>query len=126
MTDYVPIDRERGATHARGPRTGVFLAIIALAFVAGVVLTGYLMKRVSWLGGSAAPVATKRTQPEPTSFNPAQPLNANGETTNAVLDPTALASREATLAGQLTALEARTAAVTSDAAAAAGQAGRAE
>ena len=129
MTDYVPIDRERGATRARGPRTGVFLAIIALAFVAGAVLTGYLMKRVSWLGGTTAgqaATAAQRARPEPTNFNPAQPLNANGEAVNAALDPAALASREATLAGQLTALEARTAAVTSDAAAAAAQAGRAE
>ncbi len=124
MTDYVPID----ATVTRGPRTGVFLAIIAFAFIAGAVLTGYLIKHVPWLGGtSAAQQATiaKRTQPEPNGFNPAQPLNANGEAV-AALDPAALASREATLAGQLTALEARTAAVTSDAAMAAAQAGRAE
>lgn len=125
MTDYVPID----ATRARGPRTGVFLGIIALAFIAGAILTGYLMKRVTWFGGTAAGhdiVAAKRTPAEPTNFNPAQPLNANGEAVNVILDPAALASREATLAGQLTALEARTAAVTSDAAAAAAQAGRAE
>ncbi|MCP3736047.1 hypothetical protein M9979_14325 [Sphingomonas sp. RP10(2022)] len=120
MTDVQPID----ATARRGTRTGVFLAIIALAFVAGAVLTVYLMRNVSWLGGSAP--ATKVVQPEPTSFNPAQPLNASGERVNATLDPAALASREATLAGQLTALEARTATVTSDAAAAAAQAGRAE
>lgn len=129
MTDYVPIDRERGAARTRGPRTGVFLAIIALAFVAGAVLTGYLMKRVTWLGGSSAAqeaAAARKVRPEPTGFNPAQPLNASGEPVNAALDPAALASREATLAGQLTALEARTAAVTSDAAAAAAQAGRAE
>ncbi len=129
MTDYVPIDRERDPTRARGPRTGVFLAIIALAFVAGAVLTGYLMKRVSWLGGTSSAqtaAAAKRTQPEPSNFNPAQPLNANGEISNPALDPTALASREAMLAGQLTALEARTAAITSDAAAAAAQASRAE
>lgn len=128
MTDYVPIDRTPGPAPARGPRTGVFLAIIAFAFIAGAVLTGYLMKRVAWLGApfGTQQVAAKRATPEPTNFNPAQPLNANGEATNAALDPTALASREATLAGQLTALEARTAAVTSDAANAAAQAGRAE
>jgi hypothetical protein len=127
MTDYVPIERKLGATPVRGPRTGFFLAIIALAFVAGAVLTGYLVKRVSWFGGgSAAETTAKRTQPEPSNFNPAQPLNANGEATNAAYAPAALASREATLAGQLTALEARTAAVTSDAANAAAQAGRAE
>ena len=124
MTDYVPID----ATRTRGPRTGVFLGIIALAFIAGVVLTGYLMKHVSWLGGTSAvqqAATVKAAQPDTSNFNPAQPLNANGEAV-AALDPAALASREATLAGQLTALEARTAAVTSDAAMAAAQAGRAE
>ncbi len=123
MSDYVPIDPPTGASGARGLRTGVFLAIIALAFVAGAVLTGYLMRHVSWLGGT--PTTTKTT-PEPVNYNPAQPLNANGERTNPQLDPNALASREATLAGQLTALEARTAAVTTDANAAAAQAGRAE
>ncbi|EZP56158.1 hypothetical protein [Sphingomonas sp. RIT328] len=122
MTDYEPID----ARPPRGARTGLFLAIIALAFVAGAMLTGYLMKRVGWLGGTAVTTTGQRTAPDPANFNPAQPLNANGQATNAALDPTALASREATLAGQLTALEARTAAVTSDAAAAGVQAGRAE
>jgi hypothetical protein len=125
MTDYVPIE----PTRVRGPRTGVFLVIIALAFVAGAVLTGYLMKTVPWLRGASTTeqaAAAKRTQAAAASFNPAQPLNASGETTNPALDPAALASREATLAGQLTALEARTAAVTSDAGAAAMQAGRAE
>ena len=73
MSDYVPIDPPTGASGARGLRTGVFLAIIALAFVAGAVLTGYLMRHVSWLGGT--PTATKTT-PEPVNYNPAQPLNA--------------------------------------------------
>ena len=57
-------------------------------------------------------------------FTPAQPLNANGEQPR--VDTAMLATREATLAGQLTALEARTAAVSSDAMAAGGQATRAE
>ena len=124
MTDYAPIDPPPGATRARGGRTGVFLAIIALAFIAGAVLTGYLMRHVPWLGGTTQTVTKKA--PEPTNFNPAQPLNANGEAINPALDTNALVSRAATLAGQLTALEARTAAVTGDAAAAAAQAGRAE
>lgn len=123
MTDYQPIDREREATRSRGPRTGVFLAIIALAFIAGAALTGYMVKRLPWLTGQSQ---TKTAQPEPTGFNPAQPLNAQGQASNPALDPNALASREATLAGQLTALEARTAAISTDAAAAATQAGRAE
>lgn len=123
MSDYVPIDPPAGARGARGLRTGVFLAIIALAFVAGAVLTGYLMRHVPWLGGTAT---AQKAAPEPVDYNPAQPLNANGERITPQADPNALASREATLAGQLTALEARTAAVTSDANAAAAQAGRAE
>jgi hypothetical protein len=129
MTDYTPIDPRPAATPVRGPRTGVFLAIIALAFVAGAVLTGYLMKQAGWLSTTSAAeraLAAKRTQPDPANFNPAHPLNANGQTTNAALEPAALASREATLAGQLTALEARTAAVASDAVIAGTQAGRAE
>ncbi|MEH3160231.1 MAG: hypothetical protein PGN08_15745 [Sphingomonas taxi] len=125
MTDHRPIDPPPAAPRARGTRTGVFLAIIALAFVAGAVLTGYLMRHVPWLSGITH-TNTKTAQPEPTGFNPAQPLNATGESANPALDPNALASREATLAGQLTALEARTAAVTSDAGMAAAQAGRAE
>ena len=123
MSDYVPIDPPSGVRGARGPRTGVFLAIIALAFVAGAVLTGYLMRHVPWLGGTKT---VQKTTPEPVDYNPAQPLNANGERVNPQLDPTALASREAALAGQLSALEARAAAVTTDANTAAGQAGRAE
>lgn len=123
MTDYQPIDREREATRPRGTRTGVFLAIIALAFVAGGALTAYMVKRMPWLTGQSQ---AKTAQPEPTAFNPAQPLNAQGQASNPALDPNALASREAALAGQLTALEARTAAVTTDAAAAATQASRAE
>lgn len=119
MTDYRPIDTAR----PRGLRTGVFLAIIALAFVAGAVLTGFLMRHVPWLGGMRT---AKTAQPEPTAFNPAQPLNASGEASNPQLDPNALASREAALAGQLTALEARTAAIAGDANAAGSQAGRAE
>lgn len=125
MTDHRPIDPPLAAPRARGTRTGVFLAIIALAFVAGAVLTGYLMRHVPWLSGITHGT-TKTAQPEPTGFNPAQPLNATGESANPALDPNALASREATLAGQLTALEARTATVTSDAGMAAAQAGRAE
>ena len=90
MTDYEPIDPRSGATPVRGPRTGVFLAIIALAFVAGAVLTGYLMQRVSWLGGTSADQRpAKAAQPDPANFNPAQPLNANGQTTNAALEPAA-------------------------------------
>ncbi len=121
MSDYVPIDPPSGARGAQGLRTGVFLAIIALAFVAGAVLTGYLMRHVPWLGGTTS---AQKATPEPVNYNPALPLNANGERTNPQLDPNALASREATLAGQLSALETRTAAVTTDANAAAAQAGR--
>ena len=121
MTDYAPT----GRTRARGPRTTIIVAIALLAFVAGAVLTGYAMTRVSWFGARTAATRKPATQVDPTDYSPPETLGATGENRDAN-DPTMLAAREATLAGQLTALEARTAAVSADAAAARGQATRAE
>lgn len=127
MSDHVPIERPR----ARGPRLGIIILLIGLAFVAGSVAMGYAIKTLPWFGartgvataGSRTP-ATGTTNPD---FTPAQPLNANGESAQpAQVDAAVLATREATLAGQLAALEARTAAISTDAVAAAGQATRAE
>lgn len=117
MTDFEPT----GAMRSRAPRAGLVILLVLLAFVAGIGLTVLAMKRVRWLGGE--PVAAPAAAPaEPTSFSPAQPLDATGE----AADPAVLASREAALAAQLSALEARTATVSSDAAAAGTQAARAE
>ncbi|WP_232834152.1 MULTISPECIES: hypothetical protein [unclassified Sphingomonas] len=123
MTDPVPIDAMRSRAPRTGIQAGIVILLALLAFVAGIGLTVYAMKRVAWLGGGTS--QTKRQAvAEPTGFSPAQPVNANGDVVTP--DAAALASREAALAGQLTALEARTAAVTSEANAAAGQAARAE
>lgn len=124
MSDHVPIERPR----ARGPRLGIIIALIGLAFIAGSVVMGYAMKTLPWFGGGTASSrnAAKTATGNP-DFTPAQPLNANGEApTPVAVDTTILATREAALAGQLTALEARAAAVSTDAIAAGGQATRAE
>lgn len=123
MTDYAPIEAQR----PRRGGTTLVIVLIVVAFVAGIALMGYAMKRIPWLGASTAvpaakPVAQPTNSPE---FSPAQPLNANGEPA-AALDTATLETREAALAGQLASLEARTATVSADAAAAGGQAGRAE
>ena len=71
------------------------------------------------------PATKAAAAPEPVvDYNPAQPQNLSPAA--AAVDPLTLASRESTLAAQLTALEARTASVSVDATAASGQAGRAE
>ena len=124
MSDHVPIERPR----ARGPRLGIIILLIGLAFVAGSIAMGYAMKTLPWFGArtGASSGGGAATSGNP-DFTPAQPLNANGETTQPAQPNIAvLATREATLAGQLAALEARTAAVSTDAGAAAGQATRAE
>ena len=125
MTDYVPTDPAR----ARGSRTGITAALVALAFVAGVVLMGYAMKHLPWFDTTAAAARRQRNTPaDPVDYRPPETLTASGENPalRQATDPTILATREAALAGQLAALEARTASVSADAAAARGQATRAE
>ena len=125
MTDYVPTQ----PTRARGPGTAIMVTLVALAFVAGIVVTGYAMKHLPWFGGTATATNRQRAvQADPTDYSPPDTLNASGESASVreASDPTMLAARAAALAGQLTALEARTAAVSADAAAARGQATRAE
>lgn len=126
MTDFAPIDPLR----SRGPRIGLIVAIVAVAFAAGLLLAGYAMKHLPWIDGGAALAAPETVARAPAAaggsdYLPANPLDASGNPTGA-LDPATLATREAALAGQLTALEARTATVTTDAGAAASQATRAE
>ncbi|WP_380783190.1 uroporphyrinogen-III synthase [Sphingomonas sp. R86520] len=128
MSDYVPTDRPR----ARGPRMGVIIALTVLAFIAGIALMAYATKTLPWTGATrptaaGAAVAGQKQAVGNSGYIPSQPLGPDGEPqANAPVDTTVLATREATLAGQLTALEARTAVITSDAAAAGGQATRAE
>ena len=120
MSDYAPIDPPR----ARGARTGVIVVLVLLAFVAGIALAGYAMRTVRWLMPAPTDRQPAATAGAPEGFLPAAPLNASGEAAQA--DPQTLATREAALAGQLASLEARTATVTADAAAAGSQATRAE
>ena len=128
MSDYVPTDRPR----ARGPKMGVIIVLTGLAFIAGLALMAYAARTLPWFGGTQASTAASTTAAQKlaagdAAYIPSQPLGANGEPQAAQpVDTAVLATREATLAGQLTALETRTATITSDAAAAAGQATRAE
>jgi uroporphyrinogen-III synthase len=128
MSDHVPTDRPR----ARGPRMGVIIALTVLAFIAGIALMAYATKTLPWTGATrssavVAAVAGQKQAASNSGYIPSQPLGPDGEPqANVPIDTTVLATREATLAGQLTALEARTAVITSDAAAAGGQATRAE
>ncbi|MBB4086654.1 hypothetical protein [Sphingomonas carotinifaciens] len=112
MSDPMPIDRPR----ARGPRTGVLVALVLLAFVAGLILMGYAMRNFDRSDARTATQAPVQTAAAPAT--PAQPAP--------LADPATLATREAALAGQLAALEARTAALDADTNAAGRQATRAE
>ena len=127
MSDYVPTDRPR----ARGPKMGVILTLVGLAFVAGLALMAYAAKTVPWFGfthsTAGATTAQQKLSSSATGYIPSQPLGPDGQPQAAApVDTAVLATREATLAAQLTALEARTAAITTDASAAGGQATRAE
>ncbi len=124
MSEYVPTERPQ----ARGPKMGVIIALVGLAFIAGLGLMGYAMKALPRFGGTArSAAATAQKQTGNSTYIPSQPLNSNGEPQAAApIDTAVLATREAALAAQLAVLEARTAAITTDAAAAGGQATRAE
>ena len=79
MSDHVPIERPR----ARGPRLGVIIILIGLAFIAGSVAMGYALKTMPWFGQRTGLTAAGSTTAAAASgnpdFTPAQPLNANGE-----------------------------------------------
>ena len=127
MSDYVPTDRPR----ARGPRMSVIIALTALAFIAGIALMAYAAKTLPWFDSARSTTATASGAGQKagasSGYIPSQPLGPDGQPQATMpVDTAVLATREATLAGQLTALEARTAAITTDAAAAGGQATRAE
>ncbi|MDR6114270.1 MULTISPECIES: hypothetical protein [unclassified Sphingomonas] len=117
MNEFAPSDRPP----SRGPRTGATIALVLLAFAAGLLLMAYAMRHLSWFGGTtaAAPHATAAKSGTATD-------TAATDATHAAADPVALATREAALAAQLATLEARAAAIATDSTAAGTQAARAE
>ena len=101
----------------RRPRIGLFAIVIALVFAIGLTLMWVGMRDGDWLTNEAA--AVPAAPAAPASAVPPPP-------TVSALDPLTLATRESTLAAQLAALEARTAAIAPDIASAGDRAGRAE
>jgi hypothetical protein len=110
MSGFPPIE-----TRAAGPRRGLTLLLLLLAFAAGVGAAAWAGRRLGWFASPAPVVATAPApRPAPVAALPPAP------------DALTLATREETLAGELAGLEARTAAVRADADQAGRQAARAE
>lgn len=122
MDGYRSIETAR----ARRPGIGLLAAMVALGLLAGIALTVVAMRRVHWFGAATTTNAVAALRTGNPDFTPAQPLGPGDSATPTPTDPALLATREATLAAQLTALEARAATVSGDATAAGGQAARAE
>jgi hypothetical protein len=115
-------DRRSDAA-TRRPRWGPLATLVVLALVLGIALMAYAVQRSGgWFIRPAA--KTDVTPPRAAAYLPPQPAPVVPQT--AAVDPSALAARETGLSSQLSALEARTAAVALDAQGAAGQAARAE
>ena len=118
MSSLPPLD----APAPRRSRAGLWLWLLLTlaAFVGGGLFTRWAVQSGYFLAERSG----EQAQPRVVNFTPPQTLNATGAPP--AIDPATLVTREAALAGQLTALEARTAAVATDAAAAGAQAARAE
>ncbi|KQM64479.1 hypothetical protein ASE75_10195 [Sphingomonas sp. Leaf17] len=107
----------------RRARTAWLVALVLLAFVGGLVLMGYAMRQ-GLLEARKTEAAAAAT---PVTFTPQPEAGVGGTRAPApTIDTTQLVSREAALAAQIAALEARAATVASDANAAGAQAARAE
>ena len=106
-----------------GRRSGIWTAaaLIVIAFLLGGVATTLVVRSGRWL---APPAAAPAIVVKPVVQPAAAPVPATA--VGATIDPATLSLREGVLAGQLAALEARTAAITTDSLAAGSQAGRAE
>lgn len=111
MSDYRRIETP--------PREGLsartVTLLVVLAFAIGLAIAAYAVRRFGWLATQAPVTAVPSTRPATVVVAPA--VSA---------DPAVLATREAVLAGQLAALEARVGTLSADAQAAGTQAGRAE
>lgn len=121
MSDF---PRNRAAT-ARGLRIGVVSVLVAVAFLIGLALAMTLSRR---------PIVSANPAAAPTAADPAAPLATPAPLAAALpatapaqpADGVALIAREAQLAGQIAALEARAAALAASADVAGGEAARAE
>lgn len=111
MSDYRRIETP--------PREGLsartVTLLVVLAFAIGLAIAAYAVRRFGWLATQAPVAVAPATRPATVVVAPA--VSA---------DPAVLATREAVLAGQLAALEARVGTLSADAQAAGAQAGRAE
>jgi hypothetical protein len=106
---------------SRRRRGGLWLVLTAvmLAFLAGALAMAWAAR-----SGRLPSLVRPAQPPQPVVVKPV--IQAPASAVAATVDPATLSVREGVLAGQLAALEARTAAVTADALAAGGEAGRAE
>ncbi|WP_230483929.1 hypothetical protein [Sphingomonas sp. Leaf21] len=120
MNDFAPSDRPP----SRGPRTGATIALILIAFAAGLLLMAYAMRHLTWFGGAQATRTSAVTGAKPGGT--AATGSPAADAAHGATDPVALATREAALAAQIAALETRAATISTDASAAGAQAGRAE
>jgi len=125
MNDVAAGARAAGA----GTSNRWLAALVALAFVAGLTLTGYAARRWGWFQRArpAAVVVAPQSAAQPAVVPQSTAASAPAALpAPAPADAVTLATREATLAGQVAALEARAAQLATDSAAAGEQAGRAE
>ena len=118
MSSIAPTD----ASPPRRGRFGLVALLLVVAFAIGGGLAIYAV-RAGYLFARGERVDETR-RAAPAGFTPQQPLTSTGAPP--AVDPATLVTREAALAGQLSALEARAAAVATDAAAAGAQATRSE
>lgn len=105
------------------PRPGPVVVIALIAFLVGLGLMVFAIRNTpGWLSGAAtpAPAAPARAPATTSTEATAPPASVPG------IDPVTLATREAALGAQLSALEARAATIATDSSAAAGRAARAE
>lgn len=114
MSDPAPFDVPR-----RGPRAGSVIALVLIAFVAGVVLATYAVRHLAWFGTAAVPTSAVV---QPAVMTPAAQPNPRV----AAIDLAAIEMRTSQLGAQLAGLEARTATIAADTQVAGAQAGRAE
>lgn len=127
-TDNPPAGPTGSARPRRqGLATRTLMMLFVLAFALGIVATIVLVRQFhAWLPATAKamldPAGAQYAPPAAKPFSPPPEQSVVSET----FDREMLGAREATLAGQIASLEARAAAISTAADAAAGNAGRAE